>query len=122
MTPAAHETALEKNVRDWVEMRTGEGLTPEQVFWELSHGCSSGVVGHLIYYSDTLAFYKEHQKEIGALLTESCDDSGLSPHELLKDWDKSDPLALEASNQNLLAWFAFEETGFRLAGAMGVEP
>ena len=34
-----------------------------------------------------------------------------SPTELFGDkWDKEDPLAQDDFNQNLLAWFGFEET------------
>ena len=35
--------------------------------------------------------------------------------------DSDDPLALETQNQNLLAWFAFEETAFQLARVNGID-
>ena len=39
-------------------------------------------------------------------------ETGLyAPSELLSDrWDIEDPLAQDTHNQNLLAWFGFEET------------
>ena len=72
----------------------------------------SGVVGELIYYSDTVRFYKQYRQEINALLYETMNGTGLyAPSELFGDkWDKEDPLAQDDFNQNLLAWFGFEET------------
>ena len=77
----------------------------------LYHGCQSGIVGFLIYYSDTVAFYKKYRNEINELLQEYMSETGLySMSELFgKKWDDEDPLAIEQFNQNLLAWFGFEE-------------
>ena len=36
----------------------------------LTHGCESGMVNHLIYYKDTVAYYEEHEEEIKDLVTE----------------------------------------------------
>lgn len=82
----------------------------------LAHGCASGMVGELIYYSDTYAFYEQHCKEINALLAEMMDSTGYtSPASLFGDkWDSADPLALDLHNQNLLAWFGFEEAARQL--------
>jgi hypothetical protein len=78
----------------------------------LNYGCQSGVVGFLIWYSDTTAFYKKYQSEINELLYECMEQTGIhSPKELFgSKWDNEDPLAIEDYNQNLLAWFGFEET------------
>ena len=78
----------------------------------LNYGCQSGTVGFLIYYSDTVRFYKQYREEIDTLLYEEMEDTGLrSPTELFgKRWDNEDPLGREDYNQNLLAWFGFEET------------
>ena len=78
----------------------------------LYHGCQSGVVGALIWYSQTTAFYKKYRNEINELLKELMDSTGLySMKELFgKNWDGEDPLILDTHNQNLLAWFGFEET------------
>ena len=43
----------------------------------LYHGCQSGVVGFLIWYSDTVAFYKKYQDEISELLQYYMDGTGL---------------------------------------------
>ena len=78
----------------------------------LYYGCQSGTVGFLIYYSDTVRFYKQYREEIDNLLYEEMENTGLySPSELFgKSWDKEDPLGRDDYNQNLLAWFGFEET------------
>ena len=72
----------------------------------------SGIVSELIYYSDTIRFYKRYRDEINELLKGLMDSTGLySMKELFgKNWDDEDPLILETHNQNLLAWFGFEET------------
>ncbi|MFW6174067.1 MAG: DUF7222 domain-containing protein [Elusimicrobiota bacterium] len=75
------------------------------------HGCVSGIVNELISYYDTIQFYDEYKKEINYLLSKTLSSTGLSIKELFGDkWDEDDPLALERINQNLLAWFGFEET------------
>ena len=60
----------------------------------------------------TVAFYKKYRNEINALLYELMNGTGL--HSLTdlfgKNFDAEDPLALDTHNQNLLAWFGFEET------------
>jgi len=89
----------------------------------MQHGCQSGMVSGLIYYSDTLKFYKAHKKEIKALLVETLEQTGYTdPIGLFGDkWDKTDPFADDTNNQNLLAWFAFEETARILADRNGIE-
>lgn len=34
------------------------------------HGCESGMVNHLIYYKDTVAYFEEHENEIMEMLEE----------------------------------------------------
>lgn len=78
----------------------------------VQHGCISGMEGSLIYYNDTVKFYQEYKEEIKRMLKELMDDCGFkSPVELFGDkWDNEDYFAEEDTNQNLLAWFGFEET------------
>lgn len=78
----------------------------------LEHGCVSGIVSELIYCSDTVAFYKKYRNEINDLLSETMHSIGcFSMSEIFgKNWDDEDPLIIETHNQNLLAWFGFEET------------
>lgn len=78
----------------------------------LQHGCQSGIVGELIYYNDTVQFYNKYKNEINKLLKSTLDDIGLSsPSELFGDkWEQEDIFAEDTYNQNLLAWFGFEES------------
>ena len=88
----------------------------------LKCGCASGIVGELVYYHDTLKFYKKFQHEIVDLLNNLLRDCDCSTSELFGDkWDKEDPLACEEHNQNLLAWFGFEETMHNIANEFGIE-
>ncbi len=82
----------------------------------LRGGCESGIVGELIYYKDTLAFFKRHQKEITQLMYDLMQDiGGTSPADLFgKKWDLEDPFARDTTNQNLLAWFGYEETARKI--------
>lgn|SRR5574344_371037 len=74
------------------------------------YGCISGMIGTLIYYDDTNDFFENYKEEINELLSEVIDGTGLSTEELFGNkFDKTDPLILECSNRNLLAWFGFEE-------------
>ena len=72
------------------------------------------MVTHLIYYTDTVRFYRRHAREIDAMLTELLDDCSGTVTDLFREWDTSDPLARDTHNQNLLAWFGFEETARRV--------
>lgn len=116
-------TPLERHVTRWANAEAANYDNKlEGVFKDLFYGgCSSGVVGHLIYYKDTLPFFRKHRREIETILKELCDDSGCSIAQLLKDWDKSDPFCRQTQNQNLLAWFGFEEAARRLADRAGIE-
>jgi hypothetical protein len=105
---------LEKHVKEWLDEQSEDGYNSAGDDL-LQYGCQSGMVGHLIYYVDTVAFYEKYQYEIDELLSNLLLDTGLSIQELFGDkWDNEDPLARDASNQNLLAWFGFEETARQL--------
>jgi len=99
-------------VTNWIETKKEDEYTEETILSELSqNGCVSGMVGGLIYYHDTLRFYKDHEEEVNALLYDAMEVAGCSIDELFGDkWNAEDPLAIQTNNQNLLAWFAFEET------------
>lgn len=107
------ETKLERHVAKWLREYNDD---PQGTYDDLMYGgCQSGIVGHLIYYTDTVKFYKKHREEIDRLLGDMCDDTGMTPSELFGDkWERDDPLARDTMNQNLLAWFGFEETARNL--------
>ena len=78
----------------------------------LQYGCQACTVSGLICYPDTMAFFKRHKKEIIGMLKELMSDTGAkSPAELFGDkWDDDDYFCEDIYNQNLLAWFGYEET------------
>lgn len=75
----------------------------------LEHGCISGTVGSMIYYSDTVAFFERHKEEINNRLAELIENTGLNLCELFKNFDNCDPLCLDTYNQNLFAWYGYED-------------
>ena len=118
--PIQGESPLSKHVRCWINNQVeGPDYDVQGVLKDLMYGgCQSGIVGHLIYYTDTTKFYKRHRGDISALLYET----GFNAVELFGDkWDELDPLAVDTQNQNLLAWFGFEETARQIADQIGVE-
>ena len=121
----ANETNLERAARLWMNDKgTDYSDGWRGAYKDLEYGgCSSGMVSDLIYYNDTKRFYARHRADISTLLFEQLDSTGFDgPGALFGDkWDKEDPLALEQSNQNLLAWFGFEESARNVAYANGYD-
>jgi hypothetical protein len=123
------ETRLERHVKRWANERASDypDSGVEGVLEDLFYGgCSSGMVGHLIYTTDCVKFFATHRRDISALLAEMVQDTGQQPHELFSNprslqWDKDDPLAQEDNNRNLLAWFGFEEAARRLSDRQGLD-
>lgn len=74
----------------------------------LNHGCISGMVGSLIYYRDTHAFFDCYYEEIEELREDYEDNCGM-------------PLEIKGDLKNFLAWFAFEETAYRMANELGID-
>ncbi len=74
----------------------------------LNYGCVSGMIGSLIYYSDTEKFFETHYHEI---------------MELKEDYEQSTGEVMQIPNQlkNHLAWFAFEQVTYDLVGLIGLE-
>jgi len=118
------KTNLERAVARWLNSKAKDYKTGLRgVLKDLENGCESGIVSHLIYTKDTVAFYKRHRLEICELVTEYVNRNYAdSPSQLFTAgrWDKEDPFALEDGNQNLLAWFAFEEKAWVLGTRAGM--
>lgn len=72
------------------------------------HGCVSGWVNSLIYYSDTHKFYDDYYHQIEDLRYDYEDSMG-------------HPLTIKGDLKNFMAWFAFEETAYKLANELGLE-
>ena len=115
------ETKLEKAVARIVSKRGEDCLS--FINDVLSGGCVNGTVSELIYYCDTLAFYKRHRKDIQKILVDTMYDCGVDgPKGIFGDkFDNEDPFCRETSNQNLLAWYGFEEALRTLAERIGMD-
>ena len=87
----------------------------------LNSGLQSGIISDLVYYNDTLAFYKRYKKEIDILLKDIMNETGSnSPADVFGNkWDKEDFFIQDTNNRNLLAWFGFEEKTRELADKLG---
>lgn len=120
------KSPLEKKVANIIAKQyTDSGYDSLKSLFEqiLYNGLQSGIISELIYYSDTLAWFKKYNAEISTLLRNTMADLGVdSPSDVFgKNWDKSDPFASDTHNQNLLAWFSFEETARNLSYSLGYE-
>ena len=70
---------LLKRVCNYVIDRWSEYDDKKHIFTDvLNYGCQSGVVGELIYYTDTVRFYKQYKEEINNLLISFCSETILS--------------------------------------------
>ena len=106
-------TPLQKRVCNYVIDEWGNYDDKKNIFTDvLYHGCQSGMVSFLIWYSDTVRFYKQYKTEIDEMLYDVMSETGIYslPDLFGKRWDKEDPLGNSDYNMNLLAWFGFEET------------
>lgn len=113
--------SLIKTVQKWEKERRADNC-PNAWRDVIEHGCQTGSVSDLIYYHQTVKFYKKHRLQINlalGILLKGLDVPGLNHQlgpqdifdgKLRPQWDLDDPLALDVSNQNTLAWFAFEDT------------
>ena len=106
-------TPLKKRVCNYIIDEWGNYADKKNIFTDvLNYGCQSGMVGFLIWYSDTVRFYKQYKQEIDDLLYNLMYETGIYslPELFGNKWDKEDPLGNSDFNMNLLAWFGFEET------------
>lgn len=72
------------------------------------HGCQSGMVSSLIYYSQTHAFFDTHYDEIEDLRQDYKDSCGID-------------IQIKHDLKNTLSWFAFEEVAYQLANDLEIE-
>lgn len=123
-------TALESSVIEWILDCAAD--YDESTAWDaiggliadlMYGGCASGMVSHLIYYSDTDLFYADHAREIDEIALCAAGESGCRIGELFRDgiWDESDPLARGSMNRCALCWLAWEQTAYNIASALGIE-
>jgi hypothetical protein len=96
---------LKKEVKRIVKDNT-EGMNKkERETWlrDLSeHGCISGMVSRLIYYSETSAFTNAHREAIMEMLGDDLNDGIISNEQISKEMKAG-------TFDNFLAWYAFEK-------------
>ena len=96
-------------IRAYVATEALDYDDPAVFFSDLQRsGCQSGMIGGLIYYYDTHAFFDRYYDEIEELREDYEDNTG-------------EPLRINGDLKNWLAWFAFEETAFRMANDLELE-
>lgn len=110
---------LTNYVLDYYIDESADYKTPDDLLRSMEdlqqYGCQSGMINGLIYYDDTTKFFDKYKDEINDILSEVMGGTGCSMEELFGDkFDESDPLIINCSNKNLLAWFGFEETVYNL--------
>jgi hypothetical protein len=84
---------------------------------DVGHGLSSGIVGSMIYYSDTVKFFNLYRKDIETLWQDFSFETGMKLTDL-RDFDEGDPFIRDTNNKNLLAWWAYEEIAVMMENAI----
>jgi len=88
----------------------------------LTHGCVSGMIGDLIYYKDTCAFYDQYEEDIWDLLEETKDSFGNKTIlETIAGLNGAKDVGSNEQFKNLLAWFSYEETTRKIADELGLD-
>lgn len=82
------------------------------------HGCISGAVSPLIYYSDCIKFYDTFSVPIWAKIEHFLDITGQSLGDFLNSF--TTPLDTENTFKTSLSWFAVEDASTRLLEHMGL--
>ncbi len=105
------QTALKVYVTEYILDQMDEREKIEGWFKDLkNHGCISGMVSGLIYYTDTHVFFDKYYEDIMTLRDEVSDvlnEEVNSPkHDDLKNW---------------FTWWAFQLTAGQIAGQIGLE-
>lgn len=97
---------LKNNVMEILIDMQYEGYELEEVIKDvLNHGCASGIVGALTYYSQTRKFFIDNMDEIFDLYNEYIQEFGGIGFEI---------------DFNNLSWFAFEEVTRIIADEMEI--
>jgi len=96
----------ESSIKEWILNNLEEGQIADVIL----EGCQSGVVGELIYYSDSCAFYEKYKEEIWQRLWDSWSDlGGESPLHLIATFNGAAEVGSDDQFRNLMAWWACED-------------
>ena len=80
----------------------------------LEHGCVTGIVGSLMYYYQTEAFFNRHKNAINELAHELSEDIYGNPFEIYHNLNGG-------CSKNNMAWFGFEEVTRMIAEEMEID-
>ena len=80
----------------------------------LKHGCVTGIVGSLIYYYQTEAFFNRHKDAINDLAHELSEDLYGNPFEIYHNLNGG-------CSKNNMAWFGFEEVTRIIASELEID-
>ena len=98
-------TEMQEDARDWLvdNLEDYEGNL-EQIVGDLQYGgCESGLVSHLIYYSDTVDFFDNHEDEILQILSDKYGITEPETYEGAEELENYFP-RLESAEDKLEAW------------------
>ena len=97
-----------ETIRDFVLSEEQDGLDIDEV---VQHGCVSGIVSALIYYSGTVKFYDEHEDEVWDLLEDHSQNYGSDNIlEFIGGFNGAKHVGSLDQFKNLLTWWSVEET------------
>ena len=69
---------LTRHVCNYIILVWNDYSNKKNIFTDVLHyGCQAGTVGELIYYTDTVRFYKQYRSEINELLYDTMNGTGL---------------------------------------------
>ena len=116
-----NDSGLQQAVIDWLlneDEKHRDGLLSDL----LQHGCESGMVPGLIYYSDTVKFYEKHKSDIYDLAHDQAESFGhKNVFELFANLNGVENVGSIDQMENLLAWYGFDEMARSVACALGLE-
>lgn len=78
---------------------------------DVAYGCSTGIVGSLLYYTDTTKFFEKYKEEINEILKEIQENCGNET--IIKIFD-GDYLITETTTKNTLVWLGYEQVNYKL--------
>lgn len=103
----------------------------DSLFSDIQHGCQSGIVGELTYYTDTTKWFNRYKNDINNLVADYIQD-GLLNLEYAEDLngncfevislqninikanqDGFDQVKFDRDQKNILAWFSYEEVAYK---------
>ena len=80
-----------------------------------THGCSGGTISDLIYYKDTVKFYKDHEDEIWDELSNMAEDLGQTIPFMISNFRGCKNVDSAETFKNLLAWWICEHIAQRIS-------